>query len=279
MAEQDDKTTETELENQDTNTTDTHDEPPVEKTKAEIEDEVKGMSPEEAERTRQALKKANEEAKTRRLELQKYSELGVDPETIAQWKKEREEAEIQKLEEERNFSELQDRLKSSYEERLEREREKLNEYEEKVNGYRKSMENILVDNEAMKVLSDMGGDPELVLHKLKQDVKVVENDLGDMKVQIMDANGQPRVKDGGGEYTIKDYFENLREHPSYGKAFTAPKVGGGGSKTDTGASPEGAGKPPKVYKSEMSASEMAAYAGKWGHEALRGMPRKRPNKA
>lgn len=276
MAVENTDTTETEVENTES---ELENQPPVEKTKAEIEDEVKGMSPEEAERTRQALRKANEEAKTRRLELQKYSELGVDPETIAQWKQEREEADIKRLEEERNFGELQDRLKNSYEERLERERQKLTEYEEKVNGYRKSMENILVDNEAMKVLTEMGGDPELVLHKLKQDVKVVENDLGDMKVQVMDANGQPRVKDNGGEFTIKDYLTDLREHPSYGKAFTAPKVSGGGSKTDTGGVGDKAGTPPKVYKSEMSAAEMAAYAGKWGHEALRGMPRKRPNKA
>lgn len=253
---------------------------PKERTKEEIEEEVKGMSAEEAERVRAALHKANTEARDRRLELQKYTELGVDPDTVAQWKKEREEAEIQRLEEERNFTELQERLKNSYEEKLEKERGKLSEYEQKVETYRKNMESILVDNEALRVLQEMGGDPELVLHKLKNDVQVVQNDLGDMEVQILDSNKQPKTKDDGSKFTIKDYFSELREHPSYGKAFAAPVVSGGGSKTDTTGDKggDGPGKPPKMYKNEMSVKELQDFAAKYGHEELRKLPRKRPGR-
>lgn len=240
------------------------------------EDQYKDwVSPEEAERMRNALKQANKEAQTRRERLNQYEELGLDDlEKAKEILKERDDAELKRAEEERNFTEWQEKIKGRYEGQLNEFSEKVEKTQEAANKYKSQLENYLVDNEALRVLKELDGEPQFILPHLKNEVKVVEDDKGEMSTQIIDKYGEPRFKDGK-PMTIKDRVSEMREDDVFGKAFAAPKISGSGSQSGKG---EGAKSAPKgFYRNEMSVQEKTDYMKEYGIEALNKLPRARPN--
>jgi hypothetical protein len=243
------------------------------KSTKQSDDREGWMSPEEAKRTREALAKANKEAQTRREKLREYEELGVDLEAAKQLLQEKQEYELEKAKEEKNFTDYTEKLKNSYKGELERYQSQIAEKEEAVGKYKSQLEQMLVDNEALRVLSDLKCEAnELIMPHLQKEVKVVEDENGRMRTVLVDEYGDIREKDGK-PVTIEDRLKEMRDHPVFGRAFAAPKVSGSGSNVNGDA--VSGNKPPKVYKNELTESQRNEYIKKWGTEAFIANPRKR----
>lgn len=235
------------------------------------------VSPDEAKRMRDALKQANKEAQTRREKLNQYEELGLeDLERAKEILKEREESEIKRAEEEKNFTEWQEKIKGRYESQINDVASKVEQTQAAADRYKSQLENYLVDNEALRVLKELKGEPQFILPHLKNEVKVTEDESGKMSVQIVDEYGEPRLKDGK-PMTVKDRLTEMREDAVFGKAFEAPDISGSGSAADKGA--QGGQDAPKkgMYRNEMTVEEKTAYMSKYGIEKFNELPRSRPS--
>lgn len=231
----------------------------------------------EKERMNKALKTANTEAQERRIKLKEYEELGLsDLEKARSLLKEHEEAELKKAEDERNFTEWQEKVKTRYESELTKVKSEIDTYKSQVDTYKEKFESMLVDKEAITLLSskELKGEPAFIMPYLKKETKVIEVD-GQLQAVIVDNHGEPRYNADGQLFTIRDRLLEMREDSVLGKAFDAPKISGVG----TNSNPESSkGNSPVKYKNEMSLSEKTEYQTKYGFEAYRKLPAKRPSK-
>mgnify|MGYP001573967328 CR=1 FL=1 len=75
------------------------------------------------------------------------------------------------------------------------------------------------------------GVPELLLHELERAVQVKETDE-DFVPFVVDAAGQPRTKDVGGElvpFSFDDLVEEYKQHPVFSRAFEGTGSSGSGA--------------------------------------------------
>lgn len=270
-------TTENVIENEETviteaeETVETTDVDPA-KLKAELE-----ALRSEKERMNKALKTANAEAQERRIKLKEYEELGLsDLEQARNILKEREESELKKAEDAKNFTDWQEKVKVRHEGELNKIKSEVDTYKIQVDTYKEKFESMLVDKEAVELLSskELDGEPAFIMPYLKKETKVMEID-GTFKAVIVDNTGEPRYKDDGSLLTIKDRLLEMREDAVFGKAFAAPKRSGVGTNPVMGDANSAA---PRAYRNEMSLDEKTEYQRKHGFEAYQKLPAKRPNK-
>ncbi|MER9652527.1 hypothetical protein NKJ26_03280 [Mesorhizobium sp. M0152] len=99
---------------------------------------------------------------------------------------------------------------------------------------------VLVDNAALTALSAHKGNPELLQRVVTDRLRLTEKD-GKFGVEVIDANGNPRIKNAKGELmSVEDLVVEMRADKRYGVAFESNAKGGGGTPADTNNNNTGA---------------------------------------
>ena len=230
------------------------------------EAEKGGATEEELERTRRALAKANKEAQDRRYKLQEWDDLGVDPETVKQWKEERRSEEVRKAEEEGRYQDIIERTRQE----AATDREKA---EEKVNQMKAQLESYLVDKNIAEAISSEEGIPRLLQDITRKSVKTVLDDSGEYKTVVVDSDGLPRKGEDGSEMSVRDLVKSFKQDPDLQYAFRAPNTSGSGTDSQASATPPSKKPGPKPKRSSMTAKEQRAYVQKHGYQEFSKLPR------
>lgn len=239
-----------------------------EKAEKAVKDAEKaGATEEELERTRKALAKANKEAQDRRYKLQEWDDLGVDPETVKQWKEERRNEEIRKAEEEGRYQDI-----------IEKTRQESQEIQEKAESQVASMkaqlENYLVDRNLTEAIAAEEGIPKLLQGIARNYVKTVQDEAsGEYHTKVIDDDGMPRVNDKGEEMSIRELVQSFKEDPDLQYAFKAPKTSGSGNDSQASATPPSKKPGPKPKKGDMSQKEQREFVQKHGYAEFAKLPR------
>ncbi len=169
------------------------------------------------------------EAKDAKAKLASYE--GVDPEKYKQLVAAADEAEKKRLQGEGDFKQLEQQLIKKYDGELEKERA--------VSArFKTSLEEYLVDAEALRVLSEFSDSPTLLLPHVKSRMKVLEQD-GKFAARIVDSAGNVRIGKGQGSapMTLPELMEEMKQDKQFALAFKGTgSSGGGASKSAGGAS-------------------------------------------
>ena len=107
--------------------------------------------------------------------------------------------------------------------------------EGKVAGKDTVISGLLVDTHAQQALAEAGGSAKLLLPHIKSQCKVVEMDNGQMGVQVMDHNGNPRIAIENGQtrdFTISDLINEMRHDDVFAVGFQARGKSGTGGPSD-----------------------------------------------
>lgn len=108
--------------------------------------------------------------------------------------------------------------------------------------------NFFVDALVTEALRKVGVSPKVLGHVVRERLKVERKD-GRFEAQVLDNNGQPRIKNGQGHaFTVDDLVGELRNDPEFAVAFPATGAGGSGTQ-GSGNNSTGAGGQ-KVIKAE-----------------------------
>lgn len=222
------------------------------------------VDPDEFERTRAALAKANKEAADRRLKLKEWEELNVDPTTVKQLLDMQRELEIKKAEEEGRYQENIDRLRKEAQEKI-----------EKANGQVETMKQKLERQIKMKEIASIIAEEdgiELILEPhISNRVKMVEREDG-YELQVTDENGVPMIDDKGNSVSLKSFVASLKEHPQLKYGFKAPKTSGSGI-NGTSTSNKSDGVPKGVRRSQLSDREARDFVAKYGFDEYKKLPK------
>lgn len=185
--------------------------------------EVAGLKNNQAE----ALK----EAKAAKAKLAAYE--GVDPEEFKRLKAAAEEAEQKRLKGEGDFKTLEQQLVTKYEAKVEAERST-------ATRYRSSLEQYLIDAEAMRVLAEYSDSPALLLPHVKARMKVMEQD-GTFAARIVDQDGNVRIGKGQGSapMTLTELMDEMKQDKQFALAFKGTGSSGGGAAKSSGGAAGG----------------------------------------
>lgn len=239
-----------------------------EKAENDLKDaEDGGASPEEVDRIRKALAKANKESADRRHKLQQWDDLGVDPETIKQWKAERRDAEIKKAEEEGRYQDIIDRTRQESQEVAEKS-------QAEVAKMKAQLEDYLVDRNLTEAIASEEGIPKLLQSIARQYVKTVQDETtGEYQTKVVDESGLARVNEKGEEMSIRDLVASFKEDPDLQYAFKAPKTSGSGNDSQAAAAAPSSKPGPKPKRGNMTQKEQRAYVQKHGYPEFAKLPR------
>lgn len=81
-------------------------------------------------------------------------------------------------------------------------------------------------SEAVRAISAQRGAPSLVAHVVESRTKVVKGEDGQFGLVVLGSDGQPRIKDSGGNpFTVDDLVSELKVHDEFYRAFD-PRKGG-----------------------------------------------------
>lgn len=213
------------------------------------------VDPDEFERTRAALAKANKEAADRRLKLREWDELGVDPQTVKSLLEAQREAEIKKAEEEGRYQENVERLRNETKSKIEAANAEVEEMRQK-------LERQIKLKTISQAILEEDGVPLMLEPHVKDRVKIVEVEDG-YETQVLDENGLPMVNDKGEPISVREFVASLREHPELKYGFKAPKTTGTGV-TGTNTSSKGNAAHKGLRRSKMSDSESRDFVRKHG---------------
>lgn len=120
----------------------------------------------------------------------------------------------------------------------------VSEKDKEVLGMRRTLEEHLVDKEAVTAITNLKGSAALLLPHVRSQVKVFEEN-GKYVVRVVDSDGDPRGDGKGGFMGINDLVAEMKASDQFGRAFDASGTGGGGTppgtkkKEGTGAGREG----------------------------------------
>lgn len=180
--------------------------------------EVAGLKNNQAE----ALK----EAKAAKAKLASYE--GIDPAEYKALKDAAAEAERKRLQGEGDFKTLEQQLIAKYEQKVEAERGT-------ATRYRSSLEQHLIDAEALRALAEVSDSPALLLPHVKARMKVLEQD-GTFAARIVDQDGNVRIGKGQGSapMTLAELMDEMKQDKQFALAFRGTGSSGGGASKSTG---------------------------------------------
>lgn len=112
-----------------------------------------------------------------------------------------------------------------------REKEKATKESE---AAQRAAENFFLDSQVTSALTAAKGVPELLAPVMRGKVKAVREGET-FKLVVLDANGQPRIKDSAGNpFGASDLVAELKNDPKYGRAFEPDgNAGSGAERTST----------------------------------------------
>jgi hypothetical protein len=130
-----------------------------------------------------------------------------------------------------------------------------------------SLQEHLVDSEAIQAITSNDGNPVLLSDTVKKQTRVV-NENGKYLVRVVDREGDPRSNGAGGYMTIKDFVAELKSKPDYAGAFRASGNTGTGAKAGSAITSTGMGGAFGISRADAAdtqkyraAKEAAAKAG------------------
>lgn len=226
------------------------------------------IDPDEFERTRKALARANKEAEQRRHKLREWEELGVDPDKVKTLLEEQKAAERKRMEEEGKYRELLEQLEQTTQEE---KRALQEEAEQKLSQMRANVEKYFVDRSITEAIAEEGANSRLLERHVRDQVKVIETEDGDYRTVVVDKDGSPRLKRGGNHMTIKDLLQEMKNDDAFAVAFPAPDTSGAGT-SNTSNKRGGDAPPTGIKRGDMSIQERAAYRAKYGKDAYEKLP-------
>lgn len=168
-----------------------------------------------------ALEKERKAARDASKQISAWQALGKTPEEIQQLL----DAQRQSDEEKATKGGEWDKLKSQM---LTQHQQELAKREEREAKLKLSLERRLIDADATEAIAEAKGVPALLLPHVRASVRVVEED-GEFTVQVVDAQGNPRVNGKGEPLTIKDLVSEMRQSEIFGRAFEPTGTSGGGA--------------------------------------------------
>lgn len=86
---------------------------------------------------------------------------------------------------------------------------------------------LMVENTATAAIAEAKGLPDLLMPFIKDQVKVAEGD-GQLKVNIIDGNGETRYGHTGSPMTIKELVTEMKANEKYGRLFESEERSGSG---------------------------------------------------
>jgi hypothetical protein len=145
----------------------------------------------------------------------------------------------------------------------EKDKEVLTEREEKL-GAVAEVERLLVENAGVLACQAEKGSARLLMPEIRANTKIVRNDDGTYRAEVLDAQGHPRINvSDGSPFTILQLVQELKKDADFSGAFTGSGSSGSGA-GDTKRS-GGAGHGKKV--ADMTVSEKTAFIQEHGGEA------------
>ncbi len=137
---------------------------------------------------------------------------------------------------------------------------KLNgEHETSLSKMKTSLKKEMIDSSARAAIAELKGAPDLLLPHVREQCALVEED-GAYKVQVVDAEGDPRGNGKGGFMTIKDLVAEMRQSDKYGRAFEASGTTGSGKPPGAGNTGTGGSGTAKLSPIEKIARGLDAQA-------------------
>jgi hypothetical protein len=180
------------------------------------------------------------ESKAAKAALKNYE--GVDASEYKTLKDAAAEAERKRLQGEGDFKALEKQI-------LDRHAKEIDAEREISKRYKGSLEEYLIDSEAIRTLAKYSDSPELLLPHVKSQMKVIEQD-GKFRAVVVDATGNVRIgKQGTTPLSLDELATEMSTSKTFAPAFrgtgssgggAAKSHAGGGSKTFNPATATGA---------------------------------------
>lgn len=160
---------------------------------------------------------------------------GIDLEEHRQLKAAAEKAERERQEAAGNFKALEEQMNKKHAD----DRAKMEQEQKRL---RTTIDEYLIDSEALRALAPLTESPELLLPHVRAQMRVFEED-GRFVARIIDAKGNVRIGSGQGseKMTLPELLEEMKQDKRYALAFKGTGSSGGGA-SRSNASGGGTGK-------------------------------------
>lgn len=140
----------------------------------------------------------------------------------------------------------------------------------KAQKYQGALDGVMRRGEAIRAITEHGGSTEALLPHVLGQTKFTETEDGKFKVDVVDADGNPRIGDtAGNPMSLDQLVEEFKSKDAFAPLFAASGQTGGGARTGSGG---GGGAPSNKKKSEMSLNDRADFIGKHGSDAYLNLP-------
>ena len=197
---------------------------------AELPHEVNGL--------KTALDKERKEKKEREAKLQEYD--GIDVQAAKEMLQRKQDLEAQAAKDKGDWAtrerQLQEQLTAQLTGREKQYQSEIETRDQRIQALQQSLDRYLVEAQATAAISAAKGTPELLMPHVARQVRIIEED-GNFVARVVDAQGQPRIADiKGTPFTIRHLVEEMKNDPTYGRAFEASGAGGSGASNATRAS-------------------------------------------
>lgn len=193
----------------------------------QIDEDLVKIPKKDFSQIKKQLKSANQEAKQRREELERYKGYGLEPDEIEELISLRESQDQNPQEQDENRVDRKelDKQRKSLEQKYQQQ---ISQYESEKSEMQKRLETTLIESAARDAIRSEKGVPELLLDQVTKTSRIVQNDRGGYDVRIVDENGELEFNDRGEYMTINDHIKQLKNHEVFGRAFeTEVKKGAG----------------------------------------------------
>lgn len=136
--------------------------------------------------------------------------------------------------------EIRAELDAAYTEKFNRDKEsltakfsaELDAKDKRLSNVSSQLERQLVDSAAMSAINAARGSTELLVPIVRNFVKPVELDNGNLALRVFDTNGHERMSPKAGSsdpMTVEEFIDELRADKAYGRAFDASGHSGSGA--------------------------------------------------
>jgi len=217
----------------------------------------------ELRKAKEALRKANKEAKDRRLQLKTLEKAGLSVDDAVKLREKLEAEEHKRALKRGDVEKIREQLEAKY-------RDQLSEKDEVINNMKSSLHDYLITNRANEALTSLGakkGANRVLNPLIQQHTTVVEED-GKYVVRVKDEDGDVRFNDKGDYMSVSEFISEMKSDEVFGDLFQVASASGTGSRP--AASQKRVEKPSAgKAKGDMTRAERAAYIRKYGYESAK----------
>lgn len=175
----------------------------------------------DAEAIKGALHKERDERSSLEKMLKSWNAIGKKPEEIAEILKKADEEEQNRLKNAGKYDEMLKQVNAKHDAQIA-------ELNKRIEQYREDKEVSLIDQAATRAIAEEKGSIKLLLPLIKLHTKLVNFDGRDV-VEILDANGSPRVNAQGNYMSIAEWVREMKKDPDLQSAFAASGNKGSGA--------------------------------------------------